>query len=45
MVEPGFSDVLRFANDINDKGEITGQARNSSTGEFYTFLAIPVVKQ
>jgi probable HAF family extracellular repeat protein len=45
MIVPGFADVLRFAYDINDKGEITGQARSAATGEFYTFLAIPVVKQ
>ena len=44
MVDAGFTDVLRFANDINDKGEITGQALNIATGEFYTFLAIPTVK-
>lgn len=45
LVEPGFSDPLLFANDINDRGEITGQARDSVTGEFYAFLAIPIVKK
>lgn len=45
MVEPGYTDVLRFANDINDKGEITGQALNPATGEFYAFLAVPILKQ
>lgn len=45
MVVSGYADTLRFANDINDKGEITGQARDAATGAFYTFLAIPVVKQ
>jgi probable HAF family extracellular repeat protein len=44
MVEPGYSDHLRFANDINDKGEITGQAVSTTTGEFYTFLAMPILK-
>jgi probable HAF family extracellular repeat protein len=45
MAAPGFTDTLRFANDINDKGEITGQALNPASGEFYTFLAIPEVKK
>ncbi len=37
---PGYSGVLMTAQDINDKGEITGRA-NSATGEPVTFLATP----
>jgi probable HAF family extracellular repeat protein len=36
---PGFSGHLVFANDINDKGEITG-----GTGDGLAFLAIPISK-
>ena len=42
LVPPG-SLPLVFANDINDRGEITGQAFDSTTGEFVPFLAIPPV--
>lgn len=33
--------TLVFANDINDRGEITGQAFDPATGETPAFLAIP----
>lgn len=40
LTQPG-SLPLVFANDINDRGEITGQAFDSTTGEFVPFLAVP----
>lgn len=33
--------VLTSANDINDAGEITGQARNTRTGHYVAFTATP----
>lgn len=43
MLASGYADHLLFANDINDKGEITGLAVRS-TGESFAFLAVPVQK-
>ena len=40
LVPPG-SPRLLYANDINDEGEIVGQAQDSSTGEFFAFVALP----
>jgi uncharacterized membrane protein len=40
LTPPG-SLLLVYANDINDSGEITGQAFDSDTGELLSFLAIP----
>jgi probable HAF family extracellular repeat protein len=40
LTPPG-SIPLVYANDINDKGEITGQAYDPDTGEFLAFVAIP----
>lgn len=41
LVESGNPGRLVFANDINDDGEITGGAFDSSTGESPAFLATP----
>jgi probable HAF family extracellular repeat protein len=43
LVAPGYSGVLTDAQDINDRGEITGQASVASTGAVPAFLAVPVV--
>ncbi len=43
LVAPGYSGVLTDAQDINDRGEITGQASIASTGEVPAFLAVPVL--
>jgi len=40
LVPPG-SPLLRYANDINDDGEIVGQAQDRSTGELFAFVAVP----
>ena len=40
-VDSGYQGRLRYANDINDRGVITGQARNTA-GQFVTFVATPV---
>jgi probable HAF family extracellular repeat protein len=40
LTPPG-SLLLVYANDINDSGQITGQAFDSDTGELLAFLAIP----
>jgi probable HAF family extracellular repeat protein len=39
---PGYDDVITTANDIDDRGRITGQAFDADTGEFVAFLATPV---
>jgi probable HAF family extracellular repeat protein len=41
MTAPG-SQFLLFANDINDRGEITGESLDSSTGAAPAFLGMPV---
>ncbi|MGH9120309.1 MAG: hypothetical protein ACRD0A_21300 [Acidimicrobiales bacterium] len=38
---PGYDGHLDYANDINDAGVITGQARNAETGELVAFVATP----
>lgn len=40
-VAPG-THTLWTANDINDEGQITGRARDRSTGEFSVFVATPI---
>lgn len=40
LVSPGYSDHLASANDINDAGEITGQATNAAAVSS-AFLAVP----
>ena len=40
-VARGYTDQLVFANDINDAGEITGQAVDATTGVSAAFLAVP----
>lgn len=42
LIAPGYTGHLIFANDINDAGKITGQARDPETGEAVTFLARPI---
>lgn len=39
---PGYTGSLVFANDINDSGDITGQAVDPATGDYVTFEAVPV---
>lgn len=41
QVARGYTDQLVFANDINDAGEITGQAMDAATGVSSAFLAVP----
>jgi probable HAF family extracellular repeat protein len=36
---------LDYAGDINDRGEITGQAIDTNTGAFVGFLAVPAAPQ
>jgi len=45
LVAPGYTDVLTTAQDINDRGEITGRAFNASTGEKPAFLATPLANR
>lgn len=40
-VRPGYADVLTTANDIDDVGRITGQARDDTKGRFLAFVAKP----
>jgi probable HAF family extracellular repeat protein len=42
LLAPGYTGHLVFANDINNAGEITGQAIGPATGEAVTFVAAPV---
>ena len=42
-VAPGFAGVIEDAQDINDLGQITGQARDAA-GNYVAFWAIPVAK-
>ena len=42
LVAPGYTAVLTTAQDIDDRGEITGRAFVPSTGERPAFLATPV---
>jgi probable HAF family extracellular repeat protein len=42
LVVPGTTLILTDAQDINDRGEITGQATDPSTGATVAFEAIPV---
>jgi probable HAF family extracellular repeat protein len=44
LVGPGFPDILRSAQDINDAGQITGRVFETSTGRTLTFVANPVVE-
>lgn len=41
LIAPGYTAHLEIAGDINDSGEITGRAFDSSTGERPAFLATP----
>lgn len=41
QVALGYTNQLVFANDINDAGEITGQALDATTGVSAAFLAVP----
>jgi probable HAF family extracellular repeat protein len=42
LVAPGYTGILTTAQDINDRGEITGRAFDPVTGERPAFLAAPV---
>jgi probable HAF family extracellular repeat protein len=42
LVGPGFPDILRSAQDINEAGQITGRVFETSTGRTLTFVATPV---
>jgi probable HAF family extracellular repeat protein len=42
LLVPGTTLVLTSAQDINDRGEITGQATDPSTGATVAFEAIPI---
>lgn len=42
LVAPGSTGALTTAQDINDRGEITGRAFDPVTGERPAFLAVPV---
>jgi probable HAF family extracellular repeat protein len=39
---PGFSGVIINAQDINERGEITGRAFNPATGKITAFIAVPI---
>ena len=41
LVAPGYAGILTTAQDINDRGEITGRAFDPVTGERPAFLATP----
>ena len=41
LVAPGYTGILTTAQDINDRGEITGRAFDPVTGERPAFLATP----
>jgi uncharacterized membrane protein len=41
LVAPGSASVLTTAQDINERGEITGRAFDPETGESPAFLATP----
>jgi probable HAF family extracellular repeat protein len=45
LVAPGYTDDLTTAQDINDRGEITGRAVNATTGEKPAFLATPLANR
>jgi probable HAF family extracellular repeat protein len=38
---PGYDDLITTANDIDDRGRITGQAFDADTGQFVAFVATP----
>lgn len=42
LVGPGFPDILRSAQDVNDAGQITGRVFEASTGKTLVFVATPV---
>lgn len=42
FIAPGFDGVLVNAQDINDRGEITGRAFDPDTGKLRAFVAVPV---
>jgi probable HAF family extracellular repeat protein len=41
LIPPGSSLFLAYASDINDRGEIVGEAIDQTTNEYPAFLAIP----
>src|SRR5215813_2742661 len=42
LIAPGFNGVLLTAQDINDRGEITGRAFDPATGQLRAYVAVPV---
>lgn len=42
LVAPGYNGILTTAQDINDRGVITGRAFDPATGERPAFQAAPV---
>jgi probable HAF family extracellular repeat protein len=38
---PTGSPILIYANDVNNEGRIVGQAYDQSTGEYFSFVAVP----
>ncbi len=44
LIAPGFNGVLTNAQDINDRGEITGRAFDPASGELRAFVAVPVAR-
>jgi hypothetical protein len=42
MLVPSGSPVLLYANDINNRGQITGEAFDSATGQAPAYLASPI---
>lgn len=42
LVAPGYNGILTMAQDINDRGVITGRAFDPQTGELPAFVATPV---
>ena len=42
LIAPGFNGVLLTAQDINDRGEITGRAFDPASGQLRAYVAVPV---
>ena len=42
LVAPGYPGILTMAQDINDRGVITGRAFDPQTGQLPAFVAVPV---
>jgi probable HAF family extracellular repeat protein len=42
LIAPGFNGLIVNAQDINNRGEITGRAFNPDTGKIRAFVAVPI---